>query len=137
MTFLRKLINFYNVEMKLTFSNILYVAIGLLMVLVPVLIIINSPKDNKPIKTPPKIELKSTPVELLGTGKITTMADGFDVKRVNLFSATSGDRKIDAFLTNGTTVKILLDAEPYYFVETTNGDGKRGYCMKGFVIRDK
>jgi hypothetical protein len=71
------------------------------------------------------------------TGKITTIADGYDVKRVNLFTSTSPDRTITCFLKNGEKVKILLDADPYYFVEQANGQGCRGYCMKSFVLIDK
>lgn len=93
-------------------------------------------QSQKPVDTVPstgKEEKEKKPI----TGIIITIADGYDVKRVNLFTSTSPDRTITCFLTNGEKVKILLDADPYYFVERANGKGCRGYCMKGFVIIDK
>lgn len=75
--------------------------------------------------------------EPLGKGKITTMADGVDVQRVNLWSTTGSDRVTTSHLTNGEKVIVLKDEDPYYRVETANGDGRKGYCMKEFVIRSK
>ena len=37
-------------------------------------------------------------------------------------------------MTNGEEVIILKDVEPYYLVESVKSDGRKGYCMKGFVI---
>jgi hypothetical protein len=89
--------------------------------------------ETKPlIEEPTKEELKP-----IGKGKITTMADGMDVKRVNLWSTTDSDRVTTSHLTNGEKVIILKDEDPYYLIETANGDGRRGYCMKDFVIKSK
>lgn len=81
---------------------------------------------------PKKEELKP-----IGKGEITTMADGMDVQRVNLWSTTSSDRVTTSHLTNGEKVIILQDEDPYYLIETASGDGRRGYCMKDFVIKSK
>ena len=70
----------------------------------------------------------------IGKGKITTIADGYDVKRVNLWSSISSERKIVAYMTKGEKVIILKDADPYYLVESANMDGRKGYCMKDLVI---
>ena len=75
-----------------------------------------------------------TIIKPIGKGKITTIADGYDVKRVNLWSSVSSERKIIAYMTNGEEVLILKDADPYYLVESANKDGRKGYCMKGFII---
>lgn len=75
--------------------------------------------------------------KIIGTGKITSIADGFDVKIVNLWSTTGEDRKNTGSVTNGEKVNILADEDPYYLIETSNGDGRKGYCMKEFVIPDK
>lgn len=63
------------------------------------------------------------------------MADGMDVQRVNLWSTTHSNRVTTSHLTNGKKVIILKDEDPYYLIETANGDGRKGYCMKGFVIK--
>lgn len=73
----------------------------------------------------------------LGKGTITTIADGYDVHRVNLWSSTDGNRTMTGFLTMGEKVNILGDDDPYFYVESANGDGREGYCMKGFVIEEK
>lgn len=74
--------------------------------------------------------------EPLGTGVITTQVDGMDVNRVNLWTSTSSDRKINCFLIDRDKIQILEDAEPYYLVESVKDNTCRGYCMKGFVIMD-
>ena len=78
-----------------------------------------------------------TNTDVIGRGKITTIADGFDVKRVNLWSSISTGRKIVAYMTNGEEVLILKDVDPYYLVESVKSDGRKGYCMKGFVVLNK
>jgi len=70
----------------------------------------------------------------LGTGKITTFADGTDVGKVNLWSSASSNRSVRCSVSNNTRVKIIKSDGPYYFVETSGGC--RGYCMKGFVVRN-
>ncbi|MEN6569583.1 MAG: hypothetical protein ABFC18_06200 [Rikenellaceae bacterium] len=91
-------------------------------------------KQNDTISTE---EQKKETVKQTKTGTITTIADGFDVKRVNLFNSTSTDRRINCYLENGDKVKVVEDAEPYYLVEKIGGQDCKGYCMKGFVILDK
>jgi len=66
-------------------------------------------------------------------GKITTIADGFDVKKVTLWSSVTSSRKAKAVMLNGEKVKILKDADPYYLVESQSDSKRKGYCMKGFV----
>jgi len=73
----------------------------------------------------------------IGSGTITTIADGFDVQRVNLWNSISSGRKVSAYMTNGEEVIILKDEDPYFLVESANGDGRKGYCMKDFVILKK
>ncbi|MBP7399835.1 MAG: hypothetical protein KA954_09640 [Chitinophagales bacterium] len=70
----------------------------------------------------------------IGTGKITSIADGIDVQRVNLFSTTASNRTINCYLKNGDKVNILQDADPYYLVEKVDDKSCKGYCMKGFII---
>ena len=73
----------------------------------------------------------------IGRGTITTIADDYDVKKVNLWSSTGSERKITGSMQNGEQVIILKDDDPYYLVKSANGDGRKGYCMKGFVILQK
>lgn len=93
--------------------------------------------DQMPIETPKTAEIKKEETKVIGTGKITTIADGYDVQRVNLFSTTSPDRTINCFLTKGDKVNILEDADPYYLVEKVDKKECKGYCMKEFVIIKK
>ncbi len=88
-------------------------------------------------KTNQATENKSVEIQPIAFGKITTIADGFDVKKVKLWSSTSTNRRVQAFMTNGEKIKILEDSDPYYLVESVNGDGRKGYCMKGFVVIDE
>jgi uncharacterized protein YgiM (DUF1202 family) len=81
-----------------------------------------------------KQETKRTAI---GRGLITTIADGYDVKEVNLWSATTSDRKRTGSMRNGEEVIILKEDVPYYLIESANGDGRKGYCMKEFVILRK
>lgn len=70
----------------------------------------------------------------LGTGKITTIADGTDVGKVNIWSSASSNRSVKCSLSNNTRVRIIRSDGPYYLVESSSGC--RGYCMKGFVTRN-
>ena len=88
-------------------------------------------------KTTQATENNKVEIQPISFGKITTIADGFDVKRVNLWSSTNAKRKVQAFMTNGEKIKVLEDSDPYYLVESVNGDGRKGFCMKGFVVIDK
>lgn len=80
-----------------------------------------------------KIEENENPI---GSGTITTIADGFDVKIVNLWSSSSNDRKIIAKMSKGDKVHIIEDNDPYYYIELVKSN-KKGYCMKGFVTSIK
>lgn len=73
----------------------------------------------------------------IGRGIITTIADGYDVKEVNLWSSTTSDRKRTGSMRNGEEVIILKEDVPYYLIESAKGDGRKGYCMKEFVILKK
>jgi hypothetical protein len=67
------------------------------------------------------------------TGKITTIADGYDVGHVNLWSSSGSTRKVIGRLNSGEPVSILEDADPYYKIKV---QGKVGFLAKGFVILD-
>lgn len=71
---------------------------------------------------------------IIGSGRITTIIDGYDVRKVNLWSSTSSSRTPQGFMLNGEQVKILKDVDPYYLVKSISGNKREGYCMKGFVI---
>lgn len=70
-------------------------------------------------------------------GTITTIADGYDVQRVNLWSTTGSGRSIVGYFVNGDKVMIVKDEDPYYKVRSISNDNLEGYCMKGFVILAK
>ena len=78
----------------------------------------------------------SHPTEI-GRGIITTIADGYDVKVVNLWSSTDSKRKRTGSMRNGEEVIILKEEAPYYLIQSANGDGRKGYGMKEFVILKK
>lgn len=80
-----------------------------------------------------KIEEIEKPI---GSGTITTIADGFDVKIVNLWSSSGNDRKIIAKMSKGDKVNIIEDDDPYYYIELVKSNTK-GYCMKGYVTSIK
>jgi len=88
-------------------------------------------------KTNQETENNKVEIQPIAFGKITTIADGFDVKKVKLWSSTNTNRKVQAFMTNGEKIKVLEDSDPYYLVESVNEDGRKGFCMKGFVVIDK
>ncbi len=80
--------------------------------------------------------VKAKKIKPIGTGKITTIADGFDVKIVNVWSSTNpASRVINGTLKSDEKILIVKEEDPYYFIQTE--DGKlRGYLMKGFVRLD-
>lgn len=117
-----------------------------LLIISTILILISCGQGNKKdeaeqkptqIETPKTEEVKKAEAKPIATGKITSIADGFDVQRVNLYNSTSANRTINCYLKNGDKVNILEDADPYYLVEKTGGQKCKGYCMKGFVIVNK
>ena len=82
-------------------------------------------------------ENNNVEMQPIAFGKITTITDGFDVKKVNLWSSTNTDRKVLASMKNGEKIKVLQDSDPYYLVESLNEDGRNGYCLKEFLVLDK
>jgi len=92
--------------------------------------------DTVSVQTKTKDLLEKEEIVPIGTGRITTIADGFDVQQVNLWNSTESNRTINCYLLNGDKVKILKDEDPYYFVQAVNKNYCRGYCMKGFIIKD-
>ena len=113
-----------------------------LLVIAPVVVYacVQQSKKTETEQVIPKTEpAKTTPKPVpIATGKITTIADGIDVQKVNLWSSTDGStRRVVKSLRNGDRVVVWKDAEPYYQVESASKDGIKGYCMKGFVIIDR
>lgn len=80
---------------------------------------------------------QDSPQAEIGHGIITSIADGYDVKEVNLWSTTDSNRKRTGSMRNGEEVIILKEEAPYYLIQSANGDGRKGYCMKEFVILKK
>ena len=76
-------------------------------------------------------------IQPIAFGKITTISDGFDVRKVNLCSSTNTDRKVLASMKNGEKIKVLQDSDSYYLVESLKEDGRKGYCLKDFVVIDR
>ena len=72
--------------------------------------------------------------------RITTIVDGFDVKRVNLYSSTSSDRKVVAYCLNYEEVSVL-DSVPTgltsvgeeYYIKVKKSTGDEGWCLSGFL----
>jgi hypothetical protein len=93
--------------------------------------------EPKPTDLPKTEEVKKEDPKPIGTGKVNSIVDGFDVQRVNLFNSTSSNRTINCYLKNGDKVNVLKDADPYYLVEKQTDKGCKGYCMKEFVILNK
>ena len=94
-----------------------------------------SQKISKTQNKEPKTEELEN-LEPIGNGKITTVADGLEMKQVNLWSSTSSKRRIVCSLTNAEKVSILEDADPYYLVQSMGDKSCKGYCMKGFIIKN-
>ena len=64
--------------------------------------------------------------------QITTIADGFDVKRVNLFDSTDGNtRKVISYCSNNEKVEVIYRMEGY--VKVRKKDGVEGWCLEGFL----
>lgn len=62
---------------------------------------------------------------------ITTIADGYDVRKVNLWSTTGTDRKIVDYCINNEKVEIDHRSNGYVYVTKSNGIS--GYCLEGFL----
>ncbi len=78
----------------------------------------------------PEAELENKP-EPKRYGRITSIADGYDVKRVNLWSSTGSDRRVVAFCVNNEKVEVKHRSSGYVFVVKSDGTG--GYCLEGFL----
>jgi hypothetical protein len=78
----------------------------------------------------------STSTSIYGTGRITSIADGVELGKVNLWTSTSSNRSVECTVIKGQKVRITEDADPYYYVEAIGRSDCEGYCMKEFVIRD-
>ncbi len=76
-----------------------------------------------------QVEEKIVPI---GSGIITSVADGYDVKLVTLWDAAGSDRRAISQLKEGDQVNILEDEDPYYYIESLKTQSK-GYCMKGYI----
>lgn len=64
--------------------------------------------------------------------RITTIADGFDVKRVNLFDSTDGSsRKMIGYCINNEEVGVVDRMDGYVYVQKK--DGVRGWCLEEFL----
>ena len=40
-------------------------------------------------------------------------------------------------MKNGEKIKVLQDSDSYYLVESLKEDGRKGYCLKEFVVIDR
>jgi hypothetical protein len=74
--------------------------------------------------------------DIVGSGTITSIADGLDLVNVNLWNSVKPNREIVGSLTNGDRVSILANNGEYYLV-FSKSKNIRGYLMKGFVINVK
>lgn len=91
--------------------------------------------DSIQKEEPAEIE-ESSSSTISETGRINTVADGVELGQVNLWTSTSGSRKVECTVIKGQKVRITEDADPYYYVEAIGRSGCEGYCMKEFVDRD-
>lgn len=96
----------------------------------------SEPKQAKVVGTmlEEQTQEESQEINPIGTGRITTLVDGADVQRVNLFSSTNSSRRQVCALKNGEKVDILRVEEPYFFIKSKSDNSCQGYCMKEFVI---
>jgi len=112
----------------------------LLIIILAVIFSCTSNNENtsnqKQIDNISAVEDSKTPKKLNLKGKITTLVDGTDVGRVNLWDTADEFRIMNGFLTNGDEVIILEDNGPYYLVESVEFKNRKGYCMKDFVETD-
>lgn len=63
--------------------------------------------------------------------KITSIADGYDIERVNLWSSTSENRVIIDHCLNNEDIIILEYSLPYVKIKKKNGS--MGWVMDGFI----
>lgn len=64
--------------------------------------------------------------------RVTTVADGYDVQVVNLWSSTDGDtRRMVGTCSNNERVEVLSYSDPYVYVRKSNG--VKGYFMREFL----
>lgn len=84
---------------------------------------------NKMIKYVTKIQTTPKKKEY---ARVTTIADGYDVQVVNLWSSTDGStRKVVGNCTNNERVEVLSYSDPYVYVRKSNG--VEGYFMREFL----
>lgn len=63
---------------------------------------------------------------------VTSIADGMDIKQVNLWSSTDGNtRKVVGYCVNNEKVEVMEHFDPYVKVKKT--DGTEGWFMEGFL----
>lgn len=64
--------------------------------------------------------------------RVTTIADGYDVGRVNLWSSTNGNsRRVVGYCSNNERVQVIDRLYPYVYVRKNNG--VEGYFMAEFL----
>lgn len=88
-------------------------------------------KSDTIIKTSTEITPASKPAPLDKKAKITSIADGYDVERVNLWSSTSENRVIIDHCVNNEDIIILEYSLPYVKIKKKNGSV--GWVMDGFI----
>lgn len=75
---------------------------------------------------------KAEPYQTFKTVTITTITEGYDVEKVNLYNCPSCDgRRVVATCINGEEVKLISKTDEYVKVKKSNG--KEGWCMEGWV----
>lgn len=106
--------------------------IVLALVLITLVFVIMMASDDKSsVKSDETIS-----TSFYNTGRITSIADGVELGKVNLWSSTSSSRSIECTVIKGQKVRITEDADPYYYVEAIGRSDCEGYCMKEFIILD-
>ena len=85
----------------------------------------STPKEKKEVKEVKEVKKAKQ------YAKITTIADGYDVKRVNLWSSSTSNRTQVGFCTNNEKVEILEYSGEYVKIRKT--DGIEGWCMSEFL----
>lgn len=64
--------------------------------------------------------------------RVTTIADGYDLKHVNLWSSTDGSsRRVVGSCSNNERVEVINKSYPYVLVRKSNG--VEGYFMEEFL----
>lgn len=80
---------------------------------------------------------KKVDIANIRKGTITTIADGYDVGKVNVWSSTDGSsRTIRGYFIKGDKVDVIESDGPYYLVYSKSKNLK-GFLMKGFVVNIK